>query len=491
MNKTLLYLIFFAVYSAILLLIGKSSLHDSNSISKFFVGDRQLSLGLCVATFTGTWVSAASILSLTGAVYESGYATLLFSVVPWFVGALFLLGASERIYNNNVTTVPELFVCRYGSRGLQVAYGALFVLVYVFYLVIQIRGFGIVASALFDIPYSISIFLIYLFILYTTFGGYRSVSRSDAFNLILLTVSLTVLLLIVVSRIGGFGQLLERAGKVSGYAHSGMAFATEPGDLLHLFGKGDFAPLMSLSMFFGWGLGLAANPQYTVRIISAKNASTAKRMIIWSLVLLAFIYFALTSIGLGLRVLISTLPQVSDTDSIITFLLNNQLYSGWSGFFLFSIIGACISTANSQLLLIASSFSYDIVGTLRKKPLSESAMLWLSRASVLVGGTVSLLLSLQPPALLLRYGGDIWGVLGVLMFPAMYGTLFFKRTSRTGVWCSFIAGVFSILIFYPLYYLSILPIHPALPGVIVSSFALFAGSFFFPAATGQEAFDEA
>lgn len=480
MNKTLLYLIYFAVYSAILLMIGKSSLHDSNSASKFFIGGRKLGLGLCVATFTGTWVSAASILSLTGSVYESGYAALLFSVIPWFVGALLLLSISGKLYENDITSIPELFARRYGSTSLQVFYGGCFVLVYIFYLVIQIRGFGIVASALFDIPYSISIFLVYLFILYTTFGGYRSVTRSDAFNLILLIVSLGILLFAVMAQVGGFGKLLSGAGEISGYAHGGMSFATEKGDLLHLFGKGDFAPMMSLSMFFGWGLGLAANPQYAVRILGAKDKTTAKRMILWSLVILAFIYFALTSIGLGMRVLIPSLPQLTDTDSIITYLLNNELYTTWSGFFLFSIIGACISTANSQLLLIASSFAYDIVQPLRKKPLSESALLTLSRVSILVGGTLSLLLSMQPPSLLLRYGGDIWGVIGVLLFPAMYGTLAWKRTSKRGIWCSFICGGISILIFYPQYYLGALPVHPALPGVIVSALGLLWGSMAMP-----------
>ena len=40
----------------------------------------QLSLWRCMATFSGTWVSAASILSLTGSVYESGYNVVLYSV---------------------------------------------------------------------------------------------------------------------------------------------------------------------------------------------------------------------------------------------------------------------------------------------------------------------------------------------------------------------------------------------------------------------------
>lgn len=56
-------------------------------------------------------------------------------------------------------------------------------------------------------------------------------------------------------------------------------------------------------------------------------------------------------------------------------LLNQELYTGWSGFFLFAIIGACVSTANSQLLLIASSFSYDVVRTAAPDRFQSSACL--------------------------------------------------------------------------------------------------------------------
>ncbi|MEG0803409.1 MAG: sodium:solute symporter family protein, partial [Pygmaiobacter sp.] len=448
-----------------------------DSISKFFIGERKLTLWRCIATFCGTWISAASILSVTGSVYESGYAVLIFSVFPWFIGGFLLIGISDRLYDNDIITIPELFYKRYNSKGLQVVYAIIFIFVYIFYLVIQIKGFGIVASTLFGIPYTISVLLVYLFILYTTFGGYRSVTRSDAFNLILLIISLAVLFITITSRAGGLSAIHTGAEQISGYAHAGMDYPTEPGDLLKAFGKGSFAPLMNLSMFFGWGLGLAANPQYTVRMVSAKNRKTAKQAVILSLVLLVFVYFALSQIGLGMRVMIPALSAVDTTDEIFTYILNNNLYSRWSGFFFFSIIGACISTANSQLLLIASSFSYDIVHTLSRKPRSESTLLGLSRLSILAGGTISLLLAISPPVSLLTYGGDIWGVISSTLFPTMYATLLFKRTTRTGVWASLITGALSIAVFYPLYYAKLLPFHPALPGVLLSSLALFIGSF--------------
>ena len=487
MNKTLLYLLYFCAYSTVLLLIGKSSLRDGNTVGQFFLGGRHLSLWRCMATFSGTWVSAASILSLTGSVYESGYNVVLYSVFPWFIGAFFLVGISDRLYDNEILTNAELFYKRFGSKGLQVAYAAVFIAVYIFYLVIQIKGFGVVASTLFDIPYGISILLVYLFILYTTFGGYRSVTRSDVFNLILLAISIAVLFVTITSRAGGVLEIHRSAAGISGFAHPGTPYPTEPGGLLRPFGEGLFTPLMNLSMFCGWGLGLAANPQYTIRMLSAQNKKTARRTVLCSLGFLALVYFSLIQIGLGMRVLIPTLSTVSKTDEIITWLINNQLYSAWSGFFLFSIIGACVSTANSQLLLIASSFAYDIAPAVSRRNLSRESILRLSRLGIFAGGTLSMLLAIDPPDSVISYGGDIWGVVAATLFPAMYGTLLFKKVNRTGVWASLLSGLASILLFYPLYYAGLLRFHPSMPCVAISTAALAAGSLY---ARGKGAGDE-
>ena len=198
MNKTALYLIYFCIYSAALLLIGKSSLREDPTARSYFLCDRTASLPLCICTFVGTWLSAITILSLTGGVYEDGLAVLAYSVFPWFFGAFLLAAVSRRLYAHNVVTIPELFGQRYRSPALQVVYGAIMVVVYVCYLVTQYKGFGTVAAALFDIPYPVAVLMVYLFVLYTTFGGYRSVLRTDAFNLVLLVLSLAVLLVLMI-----------------------------------------------------------------------------------------------------------------------------------------------------------------------------------------------------------------------------------------------------------------------------------------------------
>ena len=258
--------------------MGKGTFGGNTTPEEYFICGRKVGLRECVCTFTGTWISAITILSLTGSVYEEGLSPLLYSVVPWFLGAFLMAAVARRLYELNVITVPEIFRVKFGSKKLQVLAGLSLVGVYIFYLVTQYKGFGMVASEMFDIPYPAAVCMVYLFIMYTTIGGYRSVVRTDMFNLVLLTVSLTVVCFSLVLQCGGIGPLYQRAAEVSGYAHPGMEAATEAGQLVRFF-QGRFTPLICFSMFWGWGLGLSVNPQYLVRLFSAKDSGTAVRTI--------------------------------------------------------------------------------------------------------------------------------------------------------------------------------------------------------------------
>lgn len=158
MSKTFVYLVYFGVYSLAILFIGKSSFGESDSISKFFVGERKIGLCRLFFTFVGTWISAATILGYTGNVYQNGVAVISMSVIPWFIGALMLYAISNRLYDNDILTIPQLIRNRYGSRGLQIASALLMSCGYVLYLVMQIKGFGIAASNLLNIDYKVAVF---------------------------------------------------------------------------------------------------------------------------------------------------------------------------------------------------------------------------------------------------------------------------------------------------------------------------------------------
>ena len=56
MNQVLIQLIYFVIYSVVFLVIGKLSFSESDSLSKFFVGERKNDEKRLFFTFVGTWV---------------------------------------------------------------------------------------------------------------------------------------------------------------------------------------------------------------------------------------------------------------------------------------------------------------------------------------------------------------------------------------------------------------------------------------------------
>lgn len=459
MNRILIQLIYFVVYSLVFLVIGKLSFSESDSIAKFFVGERKNDGRRLFFTFVGTWVSAATILGFTGNVYHNGTTVIAFSVIPWFIGALLLYLITDRLCDNDVVSIPQLIGQRHGSKGLQILSALVMIVGYVFYLVIQIKGFGIAAASLLNIDYTVAVFLVYLFILYSSFGGFNSVTKSDMLNLIMLSVSVLVLYFVVVGRVEGHWFLDD--GIVYEMVKSNGVFPDSAG------ASGKAGSLLYLTTFFGWGMGLAANPQYMIRLVAAKDRKTAKRTIIHALMYLVLLYFGLTQIGLGLRILFPQLRNYCSADDVFIYAVTHLMYSRFSGFFLISVIGACVSTANSQLLLIGSMLSYDVVGQLTKKKLTEERILYLARLFIFAGGTAALVFSIHPPEDILSFGADIWGLFSATLAPLVYGGLCWKRRTRLGAHGAFWAGLVSSALFVRMD----LDIYWAFPATICSTAA--------------------
>ena len=478
MPKSYIFLLFFFVYSIALLYFGKSGYKETETISDFFVGGKRLGLFACVSTFVATWFSAASMQGLPGLIYTYGYAFVFYSVIPWFIGAGFLILLAPKLRASGAMTIPEYLNLRYESKAIQVTGGLLVVMNFILYIVIQIRGFGIVISEFLEIPYTLAILIVYIFVLYTTFGGLFSIARSDSFNFIIICMGVLIAVILILNRAGGIVSLFEKAKMIEGYAIEGYPYYTPKGSLLHPLAGGNMPLLSLVSAFFGWGLGISTNPQYTTRIIAAKDDKTAIKMIKSSIVILSLVYAGLILIGLGSRIIIPMVEGVDSIDAIFPFVFNSLLPSKISGLVFLSIMAAAISTANSQLLVVSSSFVYDVFEIVSKKTHTDEKLLGISRFVVFVAGSISLLLALSPPESLLVYGGYIWGMFSVSFLIPLYGGAFWKKASRKGAIYSMISGltVMIFLIIYNYESQSVFDLHPAMPGVIVSAIVFYAAS---------------
>ncbi len=486
MNKSLIYLIYFTLYTILILWFGKYGIRRTKSTRDFYVAGNSLGLAASIFTFAATWFSAASMQGLTGSMYAYGYSAALYAVISWFLGASLLVVMSVRLKDYDIVTIPEFFRVRYQSRLLQAMGGVVILISYIFYMIIQIRGFGIVMTQLLDIPYTLSIFLVYLFILYTTFGGLFSVARTDGVNFILIILGTLVALSLILGNLGSITDIHRQAMLIDTRPFEAFPTATPRGSLLDPFAHGLQPLLLIITVFFGWGLGLAANPQYAIRVISAKDKRTAVRMIGLSVLVLALIYVCIFIIGIGSRVLAPSISGITSIDEVFPYVINNIVYSPLSGFVLISVIAVAISTANSQLLLIASGFSYDIYKNYVNPLVSEHKLLTINRVVICVGGTLSLFLSINPPSNLLTFGGHVWGIFSSSFLFPLYGGLFWKKATREGAVASFCGGLAGLLLFYlvSLYirgksgFLEGFTVHPAIFGVLTAFLLFYLVSIF-------------
>lgn len=90
---------------------------------------------------------------------------------------------------------------------------------------------------------------------------------------------------------------------------------------------------------------------------------------------------------MGLRILFPQLKNYCSADDVFIYAVVNLMNTPFSGFFLISVIGACVSTANSQLHLIGCMLSYDVAAQITKKKMSEEQILILARVFIFIGGT--------------------------------------------------------------------------------------------------------
>ncbi len=112
MNKSIIYLSF-------LLFFGKSGFKVTNNARDYFVAGNSLGLASSIFSFCATWFSAASMQGVTGTVYAYGISTVLYSIVPWLLGAVLLMVMSDKMREYDIITLPEFFYYRYDSRFLQ------------------------------------------------------------------------------------------------------------------------------------------------------------------------------------------------------------------------------------------------------------------------------------------------------------------------------------------------------------------------------------
>ena len=112
------------------------------------------------------------------------------------------------------------------------------------------------------------------------------------------------------------------------------------------------------------------------------------------------------------------------------------------GLLIGGIFAAILSTVDSQLLVVASTFVRDLYEKVVKKDmeLEEARLLRLNRMVVVLVGLVALIVAYIAQDLVFLLVLFAWGGLGAAFGPALILSLYWKKASRSGIVAGMITG---------------------------------------------------
>jgi sodium/proline symporter len=338
-------------YQALMLGIGWWASRRNTDSTDFYLGGRRLGGLVAALSASASSSSAWSLLGVSGAAFAWGLpavwlvpATVLGFCINWYLVAPRL---SRQSRDSGAITLTEFVAGPPGdpARRSIMRLGALVILFcFTFYIAAQFQAAGKTFAGVLGIDPTLAIVLgAAVVLVYVWLGGFWAASVTDSVQGLLMAFSALVLPLLALSAAGGPAVLLDSLS--SGGAPSWTGQATAPAALGFVLG------------LFGIGLGYPGQPHVVNRFMAIRDEAAlrvGRRIAIgWALV----IYTGMVTLGWCGRLLVAGL---GDGEQVLFALATLLLPALAAGVMVSAILSAIMSTADSQLLVAASSVSHDL-----------------------------------------------------------------------------------------------------------------------------------
>ena len=205
----------------------------------------------------------------------------------------------------------------------------------------------------------------------------------------------------------------------------------------------------------GWGLGYCGMPHILTRFMAIRSETELKKSRVIAIVWVAISLIFASIIGiLGRAYLYPTILGgigESSTENVFIEMIKKLFMGDFTlpfigGIFLCGILAAIMSTADSQLLVTASSVSQDLYKGVIKKDASEKKVLLVSRITVMVIAIIAYIIALNPDSSIMGLVSNAWAGFGAAFGPTVILSLYWKRSNLPGAAASMISGGLTVLV---------------------------------------------
>lgn len=427
------------LYLLAMLAIGIYFSKKNLTHNDYFLGGNKVPGWVLAFSERATGESAYMFLGAIGFIYVAGLSGI------WILSGMFFgviaswLFLSKRFMTEQqkykVNSLTDYIAAKFPQHADIIRWLASVVLVFFFvcYLAAQFSGMGKTVYSIsgFSITWG-TVIIAAIIIAYSCLGGFMSVVWTDAVQSFLMLISFIIVPIFAFMEIQNQGLSISTelsllgggadswVGGLNGLALGAMLFT-------------------NFSWFFGW---LGGQPQLSSRfmaITTEKERVTGRNMAIgWTLIVYvgAFLsaIFASTLYSQG---------SVDDPEMILPHMIFDILPPWVSGMIIAGILAAIMSTASSQLLVITTSISEDIIHKTLRWNISSRKLVHLSRFVALISGIIGIIISLKSESVIYSLVSFAWAGIGNTFSVVILLIFFWRRVSGIGVIATIIVGAVS------------------------------------------------
>ena len=450
-NSIIWILAAFVLYLLFMIGIGLVYAKKNENAEDYFLGGRKLSGPVAALSAQASDMSGWLLMGLPGSVYALGTGQAWIAI-GLFIGTvcnwLFISKRLRRytIRANNALTLPTYFENRFHDkkRVLLFISSVTIVIFFLVYTASALAAGGKLFTSVFGVEYRIALTIgAAVILVYTFMGGFMAVCVTDFVQGTLMLIGLLVVPIVAYAVVSGNVADTLNASGVAGGASA----------YLNLFSNGgESYGLIGIVSQVAWGLGYCGMPHILVRFMAVKDEKELHKSkgiaIVWVALSLLFacvigvlgrvsLYPGLLTDGAEEKVFIEMIIKMFTVDYRLPII---------GGLFLCGILAAIMSTADSQLLVSASSVAEDIFRGVLKKDADDKTVLRMSRITVLVIAVLAYIIALDPNSSIMGLVSNAWAGLGSAFGPIVLLSLFWRRTNFQGAVAGIVTGALTVIV---------------------------------------------
>ena len=269
-------------------------------------------------------------------------------------------------------------------------------------------------------------------IIYTMFGGFKSVTAANLMHVLFITVGMTIVMFVMVNNeaVGGFGALFEKARMMQDAQGNNM-------NMLSMTKVGGMTILGYVAMYF---MTFPTGQEIVQTYCSAKDGKSAKLGSVIAGVISAFYAIVPAIIGLLAYVCIEGYILGGSQKNALAQATITFAPPVLAGVVLASIVAATMSSASGNMIGTATMFTNDIfVPYINKGVKDDKKEIWISKIAMLVVGCVGLLIALEASNIISVMMGA-FALRSAGPFAAFICGLFYKNVTKRAGFISILTG---------------------------------------------------